>query len=427
MKIKPIPERHRWFDPWLIPVGVRLHGLAATYAALVERRELATNKRLRKRRGQAEADRETALGVIIANLAYETLSPSPSGRLAVLTGNNGRRIPRYSGPAKGKVLRDLLFELAELDVLDWQGPRAQRGEASSIRPTGSLRSELTSRGVTQLDIGQDEREEVILLTSRQMSGGSAAPVSRVLVDYPDTPPTMEMRDRLRGLNSFLAAADITFEHDGEEPVDPANRRMRRHFVTPDSSTRFDLSGRLYGGFWQNLARKRRGAIRIEGEAPVVLDYASMFTRLAYARAGLQPPEGDLYAIPGLVVPRDAVKVLVNAMFFDQHTRTAWPKDAETPQPDRVTVPELRRAVLALHPAIKDSFGRGVGLSLMHTESEVMAAVLDELRSRRIVALGLHDGLLVRSSQAEEAKKVMEQAVADICSISIPVHQKAVGE
>ena len=62
--------------------------------------------------------------------------------------------------------------------------------------------------------------------------------------------------------------------------------------------RFDQGGRLYGGFWQNLKSCRREHIRIEGEPITVLDYGSMFTRLAYYEVGTVPPEGDLYAIPG---------------------------------------------------------------------------------------------------------------------------------
>jgi hypothetical protein len=44
--------------------------------------------------------------------------------------------------------------------------------------------------------------------------------------------------------------------------------------------RFDLSGRLFGGFWQGLQRQRRSGIRIDGEPVATLDYSSMFARLA---------------------------------------------------------------------------------------------------------------------------------------------------
>jgi hypothetical protein len=74
------------------------------------------------------------------------------------------------------------------------------------------------------------------------------------------------------------------------------------------ATRFDQGGRLYGGFWQNLKTERRRNIRINGEPVAVLDYGSMFTRLAYAEVGAVPPEGDLYVIPGLEGYRSGVKL-----------------------------------------------------------------------------------------------------------------------
>ena len=56
--------------------------------------------------------------------------------------------------------------------------------------------------------------------------------------------------------------------------------------------RFDLSGRLFGGFWQGLKRARRAGIRIDGEPVATIDYSSMFARLAYASKGAEPPAGE---------------------------------------------------------------------------------------------------------------------------------------
>jgi hypothetical protein len=60
-----------------------------------------------------------------------------------------------------------------------------------------------------------------------------------------------------------------------------------------------------------------------------LDYSSMFARLAYAERGVQPPTGDLYAIPGLVGHRGAVKLGVRPaeVRFDEE-RSAEVKSAE---------------------------------------------------------------------------------------------------
>ena len=81
--------------------------------------------------------------------------------------------------------------------------------------------------------------------------------------------------------------DIDFIDDGIAPrIDPFDRTLKRRFVIlPGQPERFDQSGRLYGGFWQNLKSERRRHIRVRGEPVAVLDYGSMFTRLAYESRG----------------------------------------------------------------------------------------------------------------------------------------------
>ena len=127
-----------------------------------------------------------------------------------------------------------------------------------------------------------------------------------ILDYADTAETNAMRDDMRRINAWLERASITFVDDGAEPVDVHDRTLRRLFVIHEGDPlrqRFDLSGRLFGGFWQGLQQQRRSGIRIDGEPVATLDYSSMFARLAYASKGVQPPTGDLYAIPGLEVNR----------------------------------------------------------------------------------------------------------------------------
>lgn len=46
---------------------------------------------------------------------------------------------------------------------------------------------------------------------------------------------------------------------------------------------------------------------------------------------------------------------------------------------------------------------------MHTETEVLVAVLAEMRARRIVGLGIHDGLLTPASKADEVARIMLEA------------------
>ena len=169
----------------------------------------------------------------------------------------------------------------------------------------------------------------------------------------------------------------------------------------EHAQRFDRGGRLFGGFWTNLASGRRANIRIEGERVAHLDYSSMFARLAYAHIGATPPSGELYAIPGLEEYRSGVKLAFNVFLFDRRgSRRKWPKDEmgigvgtdadakASPNSEAArfegllpagweSTRRLRMAILGKHPALSKAFGRRLGYSLMFTQSQVLMAVCQD--------------------------------------------------
>ena len=219
------------------------------------------------------------------------------------------------------------------------------------------------------------------------------------------------------------------------------------------SERFHRGGRLFGGFWTNLEFSRRGSIRIRGEPIADLDYSTVFARLAYAEMGKEAPEGDLYALPGLEGFRSGVKLAFNIFLFDgTGRRSKWPagkmgigvgNDADAKkvnhhhhqgndlaQNHEGFLPagwedprRLRAAILTKHPALRKAFGRGLGYGLMFTESRVLMAVLEELMRRGIIALPLHDGLMVARSTMGEAMEVMREKGLEVAGASIPVEVK----
>jgi hypothetical protein len=57
---------------------------------------------------------------------------------------------------------------------------------------------------------------------------------------------------------------------------------------------FQLGGRFYGCDVQNISKRLRSHITINGEPTVEIDYSSMHLRMLYHMHGLEAPEGDLY-------------------------------------------------------------------------------------------------------------------------------------
>lgn len=438
----PKPVQHRWFDQWLIARGQPLKQLVTDILQVVESRE----QRVRARRPDDQNNHQRMIEGVVCNLAYATLSPSPTGWLAVNTRNGAEGKSRYDNRAFGKPYRELLDLLAEEDLLERQISGAIRGEVSSIRPTQRFADMVQPLALKLVDFASDPSREVILLS--RVARSYSAETRRTsklkkLIDYDDTLISQAYRVAVRELNAFLDAADIEFLDDGMEPlVDPHSRMLTRRFTIFDEQvTGFDQVGRLFGGFWMTLKRERRKQIRINGEPVAELDFSSMFTRLAYADLLLPAPEGDQYAIPGLEAHRDGVKLAMNCFLFDESLkRRSWPQDmsfgletggevatgddaSENKLPDGWSVARTKKAILSIHPALGRAWGRGLGYRLMWRESEILMAVLRELIDRGIPALGLHDGLLVPVSSTASVLQVMRTVSKQVVGVELPCSVK----
>ena len=414
-------QRHAWFDKWLGAGSLETSCLVEEGIALVGQHEEQTGARQRKRKPTDEANHRTMVEAVVANLARQSILPG-SGTLAVLTGKLRRPRTRYDHPAFGDTFASIISSMETVGWLAFR-PSPGMGEASSIRPTARLSAKVHEAGITLTDFLRSSGETIIL-SRKERHGGGEGGFTRELVDYPDTGTSTAFRGQMEGLNAFLKDADLRFLDDGLGAVDTFQRDQRRYFTCrgDDPETSLDRGGRVFGGWWTNLNKHRRGSIRIEGEPIAILDFSSMFVRLAYARMGLIPPEGDLYAIPGLVGHRRAAKLIVNCLMFDEHHRHRWPKVTAPEQimPAGLTMPRVRAAILAHHPELARCFGEGIGHQLMFTESTILLEVLQELKARKVVGLGLHDGLITSRSKAHEVQVLMEDVAQQLTSAFIPV-------
>jgi hypothetical protein len=445
----PKPEKHRWFDGWLrAKEDGGLRHLVERTIQLFEHHEEHTKARDRARRPDDQKAHLLRIEAIVCNLAYAVLEPPPTGKIATKLGNGSKGRTRYDSDVLGKMMRPTVQMLDEVHILAIHRAKAIRGEVYSILPTAWFREKVQEFGITKDDFTRDVAEELVILTRTvKMDAHWSSKVEprkfKEWIDYTETEETRKLRDGMRRLNGFLASADITFLDDGLEPrVDPFDRTMRRRFVILEGQPEvFDQGGRLYGGSWQNLKSDRRQHIRIGGERVANLDYGSMFTRLAYFDVGAVAPEGDLYDIPGAEGYRSGIKLAMNCFLFDGGNRSKWPEvlgvgvgsdeDAkgdpsseaasyEARLPQGWTVGKTRKAILAVHPALKAAWGRRLGYSLMYKESQILMAVMETLMARGIPALGLHDGLLVAQSMADEVTAVMIEKAVEVGGGYIPV-------
>ncbi len=285
--------------------------------------------------------------------------------------------------------------------------------ATTIRATDSFFTRFSERSAELGSHHSIPESDVLVLKGVKPATGASQPIA-----FKETKKTKAMRSQMVRLNEWLGAAPISLQVDGlaslndnyEDLVDPTERSLRRIF----SNGKWSEGGRLFGGFWETMRRRDRFELlrigtrsRPDAEPVANVDYGQLFPRLAYMRALKPVPEGDLYDVFGSGTARAGVKKLFNAMLFAKRRLKAWPKDTRDLFPLDIAFGNAVQAIATKHSAIAHMFGTGIGYQLMFVESVLLLDALEDLKARGIVALPLHDSVLVGRSEAEVAKSVLE--------------------
>lgn len=421
------PARDRQLDPRRRASGSALRALVTDVLERLDAYDKAAGTRQRRRRPADQASHAVRVEIIACELALAVLDPPERGRFIVPLGY--RLQPRrYREPALNENLPALLEHLGALGLVVVRKGTRPGVEATSCTPTASFADMVLAHGVTLADLGRTADRGDPIVLSRVTKDGRRREKRRI--DYTDTPETLRLHAEVETINAHLAAADLAFVSDGLSFVDVGDRSLTRRFTVRGSEgERFDQCGRLFGGFWQNLSKSRRGGLQIGGEAVAELDFSSMFTRIALAQVGeAPPPAADLYAIPRLEgVPRSQVKAAVNALYFTSPRATRWPAQLEQEDaPDLcglMTLKGFRRALTDHLPVLAPILAEVAGYRLMNLESRIMVEVLLRLASLGVAALPLHDALLCSSRERSLVEATMTAVSQDILGTPLPVHLK----
>ena len=83
--------------------------------------------------------------------------------------------------------------------------------------------------------------------------------------------------------------------------------------------------------------------------------------------------------------------------------------------------DLRKAIVRAHPALTPYVCHGdQSARLQERESEVMIGVLESLARKGVVALPLHDSVIVPAKHSEVARAAMEESYRRVTGFSIRV-------
>ena len=418
-------NKARAFNPFLCAKSDKLLALIAEVQTQMSGYEAYYETRKRARRPADQVTYDRTVEAILCDLCAVELGSENDSIHLPLSNKVLRSKSRYKGTALGKTLPDILKVMSAPEmsfvsvekghstfkIVDDELNVAFAGGQQTILKAGpKLLSRIERFDTTRDDMGQAPEEEVLILRAPKRHSNSIAAYQ----EYDDDKTTLSLRQQMNDINAWLDTADISCSHS---QVDPTQRRLRRIFNNSD----FAQGGRLYGGFWQAMSSdERQEHILIEGDCCVELDYGQMSLAILYGLTGTKPPEGDLYDLSAEGIPTDyrkGIKTVIQALINSSKVPTKMPKGVRKLIPSRYSINDILEAVARKHPAIYPQMTSGIGMQLFRKESDILVDVLLTLKTQGIVALPIHDAVVVQDDNSDKAKAVMKKVFKEHTGIT----------
>ena len=392
-------RRDRFFNPLREAKTKSAKALIGDVVTQLENFERHYQLRKRSRKQQDLAVFKRQIEALICEAIHRHLT-GVDKRIAVSLSN--RHLGRKDSESNilNNTLSQNIKNLAspEMAFLGLSGGDKKTGEVTTFWAGKRLKNRIKDARLTYKDLSLQKSKNVIELRDEKVTGKAKGR----LIPYQETNISRQYRDEMEQINAFLSCADIHYH--GNKDIDDSRIELKRIF----NNGSFEQGGRLYGGFWISMKSEDIRDISIDDEWLVALDYGQMALRLAYSLAKAPIHFEDAYALPGRTdAARDAVKKLINVM-LNTPTSKSWnvPKRIRNLYKDEDIQNTLISEINSFHKPISHLFGKSNGMKFMFMESEILVDVLLELNNEGIVALPIHDCILVKESAQKTAKEVM---------------------
>ena len=371
------------------------------------------------------------------------------GLIEVELGRQGTLSRVRAAPQLQLLFRNLKFPISEV-VIDY------------------MRDPIILRGMS------DEPDEMEVQTSSKK-------LKKPTLEYDDTPETIRMRGVLNKYNELLNESRLDvfsleepyFERiekktGKEEKVVRNYITGRNHFVRRVfNNGSWNLGGRFYGGWWQQISKELRPDIMINDKPVVEIDFTAMHIALLQAQVAEKPEpdivvvkanepqqgsdffqkfsasrlidtdgvpnaDNDPYTLDKSIFPhkngfdqRKAVKQLV-LMAINAVSRksafSAFRSSQATGDPSKkmknIELSQLLDAFIEKHPELEPFLCTGKGLELMYLDSRIAESVIEQLTNKSIPVLCVHDSFIVADDQKHELLRAMEHACNQVIGRSI---------
>ena len=369
-----------------------------------------------------KTDPELCIGVPMSSNGWDTSSRY-----------NALRLSKKVIPLVHRAQRVGLIDLANGS---YSGPYGRANRNTRIRAAAPLREMFAEVTVDLSDVRRHPDQECIVLKQDDS-----------LVEYEDTDHTQAMRQRLRTYNTMLLQTFIDIPSLEEPFIDrqitngPDAGQVERVTISDDqkfvrrifSRGRWDLNGRFYGPWWQQVGKGWRSQIFINDQPTVEVDFKGLHVNLLSLEQGVVI-EGDPYELPAGVFPevspllqRELVKKLVlkgiNAptkpSAFSSF-RQDWPTGhvAKALSNDQLT--GLLDLFFEKHPHLSGKLCADHGIRLMYVDSCITDQVLTVATNLGFPVLGIHDSFIVAREEQETLLQIVNTATRELLGAELPV-------
>jgi hypothetical protein len=236
-----------------------------------------------------------------------------------------------------------------------------------------------------------------------------------LIDFVDDDNTNEMRKNLKNIISFNSNHEFTL----------FDKKINYHLIRVFNNSSFIKGGRFYGEI-QNIKSnniKTRQNLKIDNEETVEIDFSGLHPNMLYNMTNSQI-KGKVYDI-GLSINKKLIKkwILVSINAKDEKSaRLGYYKwirktyNKNNPILNRKKRMEVFNLIDAAfkkyHPMIVNKLYSGCGIDLQYHDSCIMEKILLSCIDQKIEAYPIHDAIIVKKINANQAKEIMLNSYKD---------------
>lgn len=351
---------------------------------------------------------------------------------------------RYNALHISSRIREIIYALQDVGYIGLSKgsyhlfSHGMGNRTTRIWPAPRLIDEFQKVGLETYQISLHHDQECIILTksdtdevgdsiSSKGKKGSPKPT-----DYQDTDNTRRMRKELQAYNALLERTYIDIpslketviirkSEDGKEiplTIDQSHKFVRRIF----SRENWEMNGRFYGGWWQQIEEELRASIAINGLPIVEVDYRGLHPSILSAQKGILL-KGDRYELGKILIDgatkdqqREWVKLLVLTALNAKTKKAAFSAFRKKCDPKsrgkRLKNNELEKLLDGFankHPHLAADLCSDRGIHLMFLDSQIAAYIINKFTTIDVPILCIHDSFIVDTLHAHELQEAMSEA------------------